>query len=106
MKQTSRRSGGRTAGTVVAAATFKAEALAVMRRVHESGQPVTITSRGRPLVRIEPIREASPPTGYGSMRGTVELLASEDEIIKASNPEAWRTVEEWMARRGLQRGLA
>ena len=95
MKQATRKKNLRPAGTVVAAAAFKAKALAVMRRVHETGQPVTITSRGKPLVRIEPIREEPIRTGYGAMRGTVELIASEDELIRSGDAAAWRTLEEW-----------
>jgi prevent-host-death family protein len=95
MKQAARKTGVRPSGRVVAAAAFKAEALAVMRRVNESGQPVTITSRGKPLVRIEPIRQEASRRGYGAMRGTVELLASEDELIGSGDPAAWRTLEEW-----------
>jgi prevent-host-death family protein len=65
------------AGRVLKAAEFKASALAVMRRVRESGEGVTVTSHGRPLVRIVPLRDDKEPTGYGCMRDTCELLASE-----------------------------
>lgn len=85
----------RRTGTVVAAAAFKAAALAIMRRVHETGQPVTITSRGKPLVRLEPIRRQAVRAGYGAMRGTVELLAPEEQLIGNGDPAAWRTLEEW-----------
>jgi prevent-host-death family protein len=95
MAKAMRKKSPRPAGTVVAAAVFKAEALAVMRRVNETGQPVTITRRGKPLVRIEPIHQAPVHTGYGAMRGTVELLVPEDELIQGSDSTAWRTLEEW-----------
>jgi len=80
---------------VLQAAEFKAEALAVMRRVSETGQPVTITSRGKALVRIEPIREERRAAGYGSMRGTVEFLVPEDELVSGSGRGEWGTLEEW-----------
>jgi prevent-host-death family protein len=79
---------------VLQAAVFKAEALAVMRRVQETGQPVTITNRGKPLVRIEPIREPKGRHGYGSMKGTVEFLVSDDEIVSAAH-EGWGAIKEW-----------
>jgi hypothetical protein len=44
-------------------------------------RPVTITSRGKELVPIEPIRTTPRRAGYGSMRGTVEILVSEDELV-------------------------
>jgi prevent-host-death family protein len=81
-------------GAVLKAADFKARALAVMRKVHESGEPVTVTSHGRPLVRIEPVRPAREPSGYGCMRGTFELLVPEDEAF-APRPAKWGTLEEW-----------
>ncbi|MGO8997124.1 MAG: type II toxin-antitoxin system Phd/YefM family antitoxin [Polyangiaceae bacterium] len=92
MKTAGKRS-SRAAASVLQAAEFKAEALAVMRRVSETGQPVTITSRGKALVRIEPIREERRAAGYGSMRGTVEFLVSDDELVSARSD--WGTLAEW-----------
>lgn len=85
--------------SVLQAAEFKAEALAVMRRVSETGQPVTITSRGKALVRIEPIRDERQVTGYGSMRGTVEFLVRDDELVSGEHSGDWGTLEEWDAAR-------
>jgi prevent-host-death family protein len=76
------------------AAQFKAEALAVMRRVNETGQPVTITSRGKPIVRIEPIREEKARIGYGSMKGTVEFLVADAQLVSAGAKD-WSTLSEW-----------
>jgi prevent-host-death family protein len=80
--------------TVLKAADFKARALAVMRKVHDTGEAVTVTSHGRPLVRIEPLRDAREPSGYGCMRGTFELLVSETEA-RGTSPAAWGTLREW-----------
>jgi prevent-host-death family protein len=94
MKPDAKRSPRGTA-SVLQAAEFKAEALAVMRRVSETGQPVTITSRGKALVRIEPVREERQVTGYGSMRGTVEFLTSDDELVSGERSGDWGTLGEW-----------
>ena len=68
----------RRAGRTLKAAEFKANALAVMRSVRDSGVDVTVTSHGRPMVRIVPLRhDDGKPTGYGCMRDTCELLATE-----------------------------
>ena len=82
-------------GSTLQAAEFKAEALAVMRRVHQTGQSVTITSRGKALVRIEPIRDRPRRAGYGSMRGTVEFLVPEGQLVSVRHPAAWDTLKEW-----------
>jgi prevent-host-death family protein len=97
MKPAARKKNPRPPGAVVAAAAFKAQALAVMRRVKETGLPVTITSRGKALVRIEPIHEEPVRRGYGAMRGTVELLVPEVELIRSGDSAAWQTLEEWEA---------
>jgi prevent-host-death family protein len=80
--------------TVLQAADFKAHALAVMRKVHDTGEEVTVTSHGRPLVRIVALRTEGEPVGYGCMRGTFELLVPEDRARGAS-PKAWDTLREW-----------
>jgi prevent-host-death family protein len=73
-------------GRVLKAAEFKANALAVMRRVRESGEAVTVTSHGRPMVRIEPLRDDAEPTGFGCMRDTCELLALEATAFPPRKP--------------------
>jgi len=80
------RGTGARAGRVLKAAEFKANALAVMRRVRDSGEGVTVTSHGRPLVSIMPIRDEAAPTGYGCMRDTCELLASEGVAFPPRKP--------------------
>lgn len=80
--------------TTLQAADFKARALAVMRKVHDTGEEVTVTSHGQPLVRIVPLREEREPVGYGCMRGTFELLVPEDRARGAA-PKAWGTLREW-----------
>jgi prevent-host-death family protein len=68
---------GERGRAVLQAAEFKANALAVMRKVRDTGVGVTVTSHGRALVRILPVRDDSEPAGFGCMRGTCELLVSE-----------------------------
>jgi prevent-host-death family protein len=38
----------------IAAAEFKAKCLALIDRVHEEGEPITITKRGRTVARLVP----------------------------------------------------
>jgi prevent-host-death family protein len=74
------------ADRVLKAAEFKANALAVMRRVRDSGEAITVTSHGRPLVRIQPVRDEAEPTGHGCMRDTCELLALEATAFPSRKP--------------------
>jgi prevent-host-death family protein len=76
----------RRPGRVLKSAEFKANALAVMRRVHDSGEAVTVTSHGRPLVCIAPLRDDKEPTGFGCMRGTCELMVPEGTAFPPRKP--------------------
>ncbi len=41
---------------VVAAGRFKAECLALLDRVEQTGEPLVVTKRGRPVAEVVPIR--------------------------------------------------
>jgi prevent-host-death family protein len=43
----------------VSKSEFKPKALAFLRQVEESGEPLVVTDRGRPVVRIEPYEPAA-----------------------------------------------
>ncbi|MFN3285231.1 MAG: PIN domain-containing protein [bacterium] len=53
--------------TVVSKSHFKAKALQEFRWVQETGRPVVITERGRPVLQVQPYRgaaeEARAPAG-------------------------------------------
>src|SRR5262249_45990425 len=99
MTSSARRGRSKTRN-VLKAADFKARALAVMRRVHETGEPVTVTSHGRPIVRIVPLRDQDEPVGFGCMKKTFELLVPEEEAGGAP-AQSWGTLREWReTRRG------
>jgi len=70
----------------IAASEFKAKCLALLDRVSEDGQPITITKRGRVVARLVPAAdEAEKPwlRVRGRARWTGDPLApavAEDEI--------------------------
>lgn len=55
----------------IPAGRFKATCLKVLDDVAESGIPVTITKRGRPVARLVPVGEAERPALFGALAGTV-----------------------------------
>lgn len=57
------------------AARFKAECLALLDDVAETGQPIVVTKRGKPVAQVVPVEE--PP----SLRGSVTYLVDDDELI-------------------------
>lgn len=59
----------------VSASQFKARCLALLDEVAESGAELVVTKRGRPVARVVPVDEAA------SLRGSVEQLVDDDELI-------------------------
>lgn len=66
----------------IAVSRFKAECLGLLGEVAETGEELIVTKRGKPLARVIPITE--PPT----LRGSVRLAVSDDELL-ASIDEPW-----------------
>jgi prevent-host-death family protein len=71
----------------IPAGQFKARCLALLDEVAESGEPIVVTKRGRPVARIEPAQ--APP----SLEGSVVFLVEDDELF-------FSTGESWEAERG------
>lgn len=71
----------------MAAGEFKAKCLAVLDEVNQSGEPVVVTKRGKPVARVESCEAVREPRAkrslLGFMRGMVTIpegvdLASSD----------------------------
>ena len=60
---------------VMAASTFKAECLAVLDRVAETGEAVVVTKRGRPVAEVVPVTKRSGRSLKGSARTRGDLVA-------------------------------
>jgi prevent-host-death family protein len=59
----------------IATSEFKAKCLALLDEVAETREPLVVTKRGKAVARVVPAEE--PP----SLRGTVEFLISDDELV-------------------------
>jgi prevent-host-death family protein len=55
------------------AAAFKAQCLKLIDEVAESGQPITVTKRGKAKVQIVAVRE-KPKTLWGATKGTFKIV--------------------------------
>ena len=64
------------------ASRFKAQCLALLDEVAETGESLVVTKRGRPVARVAPVQ--APP----SLRGSVTFKVSDDEL-PAPLPERW-----------------
>lgn len=68
------------------AGEFKAQCLAVMDQVQQSGEPVLITKHGKPVAKLIPA--ASPPDDiFGYMAGKVKVVG--DIVGPLIPPEDW-----------------
>lgn len=71
------------------AAEFKAKCLKLIDEVAATHEPLVITKRGKPVVRVVPIIEEMPKTLFGYMKGTVtikgDIVAPMDEVWSAES---------------------
>lgn len=72
----------------MSASEFKAHCLAVLDRVAESGLPLVVTKRGRPVVRVVPLGLAGGPP---DLLGSVSYEREEDLLAPVG--------DEWEAER-------
>jgi prevent-host-death family protein len=72
---------------IMSASQFKAKCLAVLDEVASSGTTVVVTKRGKAVARVVPAK--APP----SLRGSVQVLVSDDEFI-APLDEVWDVEQE------------
>jgi prevent-host-death family protein len=84
----------------MAAGEFKAKCLGVMAEVNATGQPVLVTKRGEPLVRIMPFVDERTPKKrpesiFGFMRGMATV--TEDIVSSEFTDEEWDRLfnEKW-----------
>ena len=60
---------------VMAAGKFKAECLAVLDRVAETGEPVVVTKRGRPVAEVVPVKTRASRPLRGSVTTHGDIVA-------------------------------
>jgi prevent-host-death family protein len=59
----------------IAAGAFKARCLALLDQVAETGEPLVVTKRGRPVARLVPARAPNAPSLRGSVTVRGDLVA-------------------------------
>jgi prevent-host-death family protein len=75
----------------VAISKFKATCLALLERVRKTGEPILVTRRGMPVAQILPPPSPEPEenSGFGCMRGTIEITG---DIVKPLPAEDWEVL--------------
>ena len=63
---------------------FKAKCIAILKGIHDENSPLTVTYRGKPLVRIEPIHQEGRQLGVMRQMGCIE-----GEVLGVDFDEEW-----------------
>ncbi|MGF1484322.1 MAG: type II toxin-antitoxin system prevent-host-death family antitoxin [Opitutales bacterium] len=70
-------------GNSVLISEFKAKCIALMKEVHSTGRPLTVTLRGKPLVRVEPVSNVTEERALG---GQSDDLLIRGNILQPTLP--------------------
>ncbi|MGA2371766.1 MAG: hypothetical protein ACLPPV_14075 [Candidatus Korobacteraceae bacterium] len=74
----------------IAAGEFKAKCLGLMREIANTGKPVLVTMRGKPLVEVGPPRSGKKSTKkddfIGRWEGILTINGDPDDLIKPVFP--------------------
>jgi prevent-host-death family protein len=68
--------------------TFKARCLALMKKVQATGEPVIVTKRGKPVVKIVPAHSEKNDL-FGFLSGKVKIVGD----IESPVPAKWESAE-------------
>jgi prevent-host-death family protein len=78
----------------ITAAEFKAKCLKLMDEVEQTGQPLTITKRGKPVARLVPCEASQDKLItplYGCMKGTGKILG---DIMSPMDDIVWNAMHD------------
>ena len=76
----------------VAAGEFKQKCLRLLDEVAETGTPIVVTKRGKPVAQlVPPPASESGAEWLGSLRGTAEIRG--DLVAPATSPDTWDALE-------------
>lgn len=66
---------------------FKSKCIKMLKEVQKSGEPLTVTLRGEPIARVEPIvQEPVTRRQLGALKGWIEIKG---DIIRSDMEKDW-----------------
>lgn len=70
---------------------FKAKAIATLKRVKQTGEPVLVTLRGKPLAEVVPVqpKDSGKGIGFGKGRGLIKRRPADDELVRCGFASEW-----------------
>lgn len=81
-------------GKMIGAAEFKAHCLRILTEIERTGEPVTITKRGKPVAEVKAVEKlaAEAVPLFGFMKESVQIL---DDIVESPLDPDWE--QQWEA---------
>jgi len=73
------------------ASTFKARCLSVMNEIQATGEPVIVTKRGKPVVKVVPVKQNNDDI-FGFMAGEFEIVGDIESPVVP--PSHWNPAKE------------
>jgi prevent-host-death family protein len=86
-------------GQVIGLAEFKTHCLRIVAEAERTGESVTITRRGKPVVELKPIKPEGKRLTFGCLArpgtwvGDATSPAVDESEVMAANPDRW---DEWL----------
>lgn len=74
----------------IAISEFKAKCIGILRRAQNTGEPVVVTRRGQPIVRIEPLPQTDSASRLGRLRGRLRL---ETDLVAEETTGDWEMLD-------------
>ncbi len=74
----------------IAAGKFKQVCLRMLDEVGESGEPIVITKRGKPVAQLVAVRPERADDWRGAMQGEIH----DDLLAPAVDPDEWHALRE------------
>jgi len=70
---------------------FKAKAIATLKRVKQTGEPVLVTLRGKPLAEVVPVQPkgGGKGVGFGNGRGLIKRRPSDEDLVRGNFAAEW-----------------
>ena len=76
---------------MIGAAEFKAHCLRILDEVQRTGEPVTITKRGKPVAEVKAVEKLEKEFAplFGFMKGSIEILGDIESPLGPDWEEQW-----------------
>ncbi|MGH7822425.1 MAG: type II toxin-antitoxin system Phd/YefM family antitoxin [Candidatus Binatia bacterium] len=76
----------------IAVGKFKQTCLRLLEEVRQTGKPLLITKRGKPIAQVGPPPRSLSSSWRGAMRGTGKIHG--DIVAPASDPADWDAIQD------------